>query len=101
METLNLFEPYIIFIHRYPYLHTFNVQHVQELYRNSEARICQMWALQNLISIDIWEKLKILEIFDQPYLRNRSTDFYGTKTKLYREVSSIGVCGKEIQENHF
>ena len=44
------------------------------------------------------EKLGILEIFDQPYLRN---DFYGTKTKLYREASSIGVCGKEIQENYF
>ena len=47
------------------------------------------------------EKLNRLEIFDQPYLHNRSTDFCGTKTKLYREASSINICSKEIQANNF
>ena len=47
------------------------------------------------------EKLRCLEILKQPYLRihDRSTDFYGTKTKLYLEDSSIIVCGKENGEN--
>ena len=47
------------------------------------------------------EKLKSLEILERPYLRNRLTDFYGTKTKLYREASSIIICGKESQRNNF
>ena len=47
------------------------------------------------------EKLKSLEILEQPYLRNRLTDFYGTKTKLYREASSFIICGKESQRNNF
>jgi hypothetical protein len=71
----------------------------------SKARIHQMYVTCHApIGISyrgVSENLKNLEIFDQPYLCNRSTDFYGTKTKLYREVSSFGVCSKEIQENTF
>ena len=47
------------------------------------------------------EKLKSLENLEQQYLRNHATDFYGTKTKLYHEASSITICGKESQENKF
>ena len=47
------------------------------------------------------EKLKSLEILERPYLRNRLTDFYRTKTKSYRETSSIIMCGKESQRNNF
>ena len=46
------------------------------------------------------EKLRRLEILKQQYLNNRLTDFYGTRTKLYLEASSIVVCGKENGKNN-
>ena len=39
-------------------------------------------------------------ILERPYLRNRLTNFYGTKTKLYHEAYSIIVYGKESQWNN-
>ena len=47
------------------------------------------------------EKLKSFEILERPYLCNRLMDFYGTNAKLYREASSIIICGKESQRNNF
>ena len=47
------------------------------------------------------EKLKSLEILERPYLHNRLTDFYRTKTKLNCEASSVIICGKGSQRNHF
>ena len=52
-------------------------------------------------SLLVAKKLWRLEILKQPYLRNHSMKFYGTKTKLYLEASFIIMCSKESIRNNY